>query len=160
MSNITLDEKDFEILRILQKDAKTTAKAISRKISSPITTVYSRINRMEEAGIISSYKTVLDPYKLGKPTTAFILTNFTYRTPGVEEPLDQHSVAKEIAGFKEVQEIHIISGDWDLIIKLKAANVADVGNFVVNKLRTVRGVAKTLTCMVFESMKETSDLHI
>ena len=99
MSNITLDEKDLEILRLLQTDAKTTAKSISRKINSPITTVYSRINRMEEAGIINSYKTVLNPHKLGKPTTAFILANFTYRTPGVEEPLDQRSVAKEIAGL-------------------------------------------------------------
>lgn len=160
MSHVTLDEKDLEILRILQTDAKATAKTISRKISSPITTVYSRINRMEEAGVIKSYKTVLDPHKLGKPTTAFIMANFTYRTPGVEELLDQRSVANIIAGFREVQELHVISGNWDLILKLKAANLAEVGDFVVNKLRTLRGVEKTLTCMVFESMKETSDLNI
>lgn len=133
---------------------------ISRRIGSPITTVYSRIKRLEDSGVIKGYKPVLDAAKLGRPTTAFILASFTYRTPGVEEPLDQRQIARKVARFLEVQEVHIITGDWDILIKVKERDVAAIGRFVVDKLRTVRGIEKTLTCMVFDTAKETLDIAV
>jgi len=155
-----IDEKDLEIMRLLQDDAKISAKEISRRIESPITTVYSRIKRLEETGVIRGYKPLLDAGKLGRPTTAFIFASITYRVPGSLEPLDQREIARQVARFPEVQEVHIITGDWDLLIKVKERDVAAVGGFVVDKLRTVRGIEKTLTCMVFDAVKETTDLHL
>ncbi|MCJ7713514.1 Lrp/AsnC ligand binding domain-containing protein, partial [Candidatus Bathyarchaeota archaeon] len=60
----------------------------------------------------------------------------------------------------EVQEVHIITGDWDLIIKLRAEAVDSIGKFVIDKLRLINGLEKTLTCMVFETIKETTKLII
>jgi DNA-binding Lrp family transcriptional regulator len=157
---LSVDEKDIEIMRMLQEDAKASARDISRRVGSPITTVYSRIKRLEEEGVIRGYKPVLDAGKLGRPTTAFVFASITYRTPGSSEPLDQRAIAREVARFPEVQEVHIITGDWDLLIKVKERDVASVGGFVVDKLRTVRGIEKTLTCMVFDAVKETTDLPL
>jgi DNA-binding Lrp family transcriptional regulator len=56
--------------------------------------------------------------------------------------------------------VHIITGDWDLLIKLKGKDVDTVGKIVIDKLRRVRGIEKTLTCMVFETCKETTELPI
>ena len=151
----SLDEWDVEILRLLQEDAKLSAKEVSHRIDRPTTTVYSRIKRLENLGFIRGYNALLDASKLGRPTTAFILASFTYRMPGVERPLDQRLIAKEVARFQEVQEVHIIAGDWDILIKVKDSDVASVGRFVVDKLRTVQGIEKTLTCMVFDTVKET-----
>jgi DNA-binding Lrp family transcriptional regulator len=72
--------------------------------------------------------------------------------------VSQRQVAEEIAQFPEVQEVHIITGDWDLLVKLRAENVDAVGRFVVDKLRLIKGLEKTLTCMVFETVKETTSL--
>ena len=155
-----VDEKDLEILRLLQEDAKIPAKEISRRIGSPITTVYSRIKKLEDSGIIAGYRPIIDAGALGKPTTAFIFASITYRTPGNSNPLDQRSIARQVARFPEVQEVHIITGDWDLLIKVKERDVASVGGFVVDKLRTVRGIEKTLTCMVFDAVKETQDFPL
>lgn len=160
MSSNIIDEKDQEILYMLMRDAKVSAKEIGLRIDAPITTVYSRIKRLEDAGIIKGYKPVLDAAMLGRPTTAFIFVQFSYRPPGVDHDLDQRQCAKEVAKFPEVQEIHIISGDWDFLIKVKERDVAAVGKFVVDKLRTVKGISKTLTCMVFDSVKETIDIPI
>jgi DNA-binding Lrp family transcriptional regulator len=154
------DEKDIEILRLLQRDAKISAREISDRLGSPITTVYSRIKRLEDSGIIKGYKPVLDAEKMGRPTTAFILASFAYMTPGVEEPLDQRQIAKEVARLSEVQEVHIIAGDWDILIKVKERDVAAVGRFVVDKLRNIRGIERTLTCMVFDAVKETTDIAL
>jgi DNA-binding Lrp family transcriptional regulator len=160
MSELKIDEMDLKIIRILQENAKTPAKEISLKIDSPITTIYSRIKRMEDSGIIRGYKPILNAEKLGKPTTAFVFISFIYRQPGVNETLDQKKIAEEISTFPEVQEVHIISGDWDILIKIKAEDVAAVGDFVTEKLRKYYGISKTLTCMVFQSIKESLDISI
>ena len=68
--------------------------------------------------------------------------------------------SKEIAKFAEVQEVHIITGDWDLLIKVKAENVEAIGKFVIDKLRLVKGIEKTLTCVVFETEKETTEIPL
>jgi Lrp/AsnC family leucine-responsive transcriptional regulator len=156
---LKLDEKDIAILFLIQKDCKLTAREIARKIESPITTVFAKIRRMEEIGIIKEYRAVLDPKKLDCRTTAFILASVTYGVRN-DEMFSQRDKAAEIARFPEVQEVHIITGDWDLLIKLKAENVDSVGQFVIDKLRFIRGIEKTLTCMVFETCKETTEIPL
>ncbi len=153
-----LDKKDVEILKQLQKNCKIAAKEIARKIDSPITTVYAKMRRMEELGIIKQYKAILDSKKLDKGTTAFILASFAYRQGGREKPLSQRDVARQIAAFPEVQEVHIITGGWDILIKVKADHVDTLGKLVMDKLRTVEGIENTLSCVVYETVKETTDV--
>ena len=157
---MSFDEKDLEILRLLQEDAKIPAREIGRRIGSPITTVYSRIKKLEDTGVIMGYRPILNAGALGRPTTAFIFASITYRIPGISAPLDQRSIAREVGRFPEVQEVHIITGDWDLLIKVKERDVISMGDFVVDKLRAVRGIEKTLTCMVFDAVKETQYLPL
>jgi DNA-binding Lrp family transcriptional regulator len=154
-----LDEKDLRILALLQKNCRMTAKEIARKIDSPVTTVFAKIKRMEKLGIIKDYKAVLDAKKLQRGTTAFILASFSYRLKG-EELLSQREIVRQIARFPEVQEVHIITGDWDILIKVREKDVDTIGNFVIDRLRAVKGIEKTLTCMVFETEKETTDIKL
>lgn len=153
-----LDEKDSAILRLVQANSKLTAKQISKKVNAPITTVFAKIKRMEDLGIIKEYRAIVASEKLNVGTAAFILASVSYRTNVDGAPVSQRAVAKEIAKFPEVQEVHIITGDWDLLVKLRAENVDAVGKFVVDKLRLIQGLEKTLTCMVFETVKETTEV--
>jgi Lrp/AsnC family transcriptional regulator, leucine-responsive regulatory protein len=154
-----LDEKDLAILTLIQDDSKLTANQIAKKINSPITTVFAKIKRMETLGIIKQYRAILSPEKLNLGTSAFILAQVSYRTKNDNETsITQRDVAEEIARFPEVQEVHIITGDWDLLVKLRAESVDAVGKFVVDKLRSIKGLDKTLTSMVFETVKETTSL--
>jgi len=158
--SIRLDEKDTAILALIQENSKLTAKQIAKKISAPITTVFAKTKRMEELGIIKEYRAILAPEKLGSSTTAFILASVSYRMKADDVPISQRIVAEEIAKFAEVQEVHIITGDWDLLIKLRAESVDSIGKFVVDKLRLIKGLEKTLTCMVFETVKETTKIAL
>jgi Lrp/AsnC family leucine-responsive transcriptional regulator len=152
-----LNEKDLDILNLLQKNCRMTTKEIAQIIESPVTTVFAKMKRMQELGVIKDYKAVLNAQKLNKGTTAFILASFSY---SVKEgaSLSQRKIAKEIAMLPEVQEVHIITGDWDILIKVKERDVETIGKFVIDKLRLVKGIEKTLTCMVFETEKETTDI--
>jgi len=155
-----LDAKDTAILTLLQRDCKLTAREIARRINSPITTVFAKIKRMETLGVIKEYRAIVDPNKLDKGTAAFILASVTYEARNGEQPFSQRDRASEIARFPEVQEVHIITGDWDLLIKLRADSVNSIGQFVIDKLRFVKGIQKTLTCMVFDTVKETTEIPI
>src|SRR4030066_2292251 len=155
---IKLDEKDMGILALIQGNSKLTAKQIAKRINAPITTVFAKTKRMEELGIIKEYRAILAPEKLGSTTAAFILAAVSYRAKADNSPVSQRAVAEEISKFPEVQEVHIITGDWDLLIKLRAENVEAIGKFVVDKLRLIKGLEKTLTCMVFEPVKESTSL--
>jgi len=155
-----LDAKDTAILTLVQRDCKLTAREIAKRINSPITTVFAKIKRMETLGIIKEYRAIVDPKKLDSGTAAFILASVTYEARNGEQPFSQRDRASEIARFPEVQEVHIITGDWDLLIKLRADSVNSVGQFVIDKLRFVKGIQKTLTCMVFDTIKETTEIPI
>ena len=154
-----LDEKDLAILTLIQENSKLTANQIAKKINTPITTVFAKTKRMEEMGIIKEYRAILNPEKLNLGTAAFILASVSYSAKNLDEtPISQRQVAEEIARFPEVQEVHIITGDWDLLVKLRGENVEAIGKFVVDKLRLIQGLDKTLTCMVFETVKESTIL--
>ena len=155
---VKLDEKDIAILALIQENSNLTAKRVSKKINVPITTVFAKIKRMEELGVIKEYRAIVAPEKLGLGTAAFILASVSYRAKADDLPISQRTVAEEIAKFSEVQEVHIITGDWDLLIKLRAEDVDVIGKFVVDKLRLIKGLEKTLTCMVFETVKETTKI--
>jgi Lrp/AsnC family leucine-responsive transcriptional regulator len=158
---VKLDENDLAILMLLQKNCRMTAREIARKIGSPITTVFAKIKRMERQKIIKEYKAILDSKRLNFGATAFILASFSYRIGKNEEiTISQRVIAEQIAKFPEVQEVHIISGDWDILIKVKERDVDAIGKFVIDKLRTVKGVEKTLTCVVFDTQKETTEITL
>jgi len=154
--DLKLDEKDLAILALIQENSTLTAKQIAKKINAPITTVFAKTKRMEDLGVIKEYRAVLAPEKLDSGTAAFILASVSYRAKADDMPISQRTVAEEISKFPEVQEVHIITGDWDLLIKLRAENVDSIGKFVVDKLRLIKGLEKSLTCMVFETVKETT----
>jgi Lrp/AsnC family leucine-responsive transcriptional regulator len=157
--SVKLDEKDLAILTLIQENSKLTANQIAKKINTPITTVFAKTKRMEEMGIIKQYRAILSPEKLNLGTAAFILAAVSYGAKNDDKtPISQRQVAEEIARFPEVQEVHVITGDWDLLVKLRGENVEAIGRFVVDKLRSIKGLDKTLTCMVFETVKESTSL--
>src|SRR3972149_6948251 len=125
--SIKLHGKDIAILLLIQENSKLTANQIAKKTNTPITTVFAKIKRMEEMGIIKQYRAILSPEKLNLGTAAFILASVSYRTKDDEKPITQRDVAEEIARFPEVQEVHVITGDWDLLVKLRAEHVEAVG---------------------------------
>lgn len=151
MAKHNLDQVDVEILKTLSKDAKLTTKELARRLQSPVSTIFSRVRRLEKEGVIKRYVAILDPKKFGKETVAFVLVSFS--TQG-QNSVSQRDVAKRIAEFPEVQEAHIITGDWDILLKVRVSTVEELGNFVVDKLRSVKGISKTVTSLVLSTEKE------
>jgi len=154
-----MDHIDKTILRLLQEDSKISAKEISKETGSPINTIYSRIKKLEDSGIIKGYKAILDDTKMGFSTTAFILANADLSQVDLEKYPD-YSISAEIHKFPQVQEVFVVSGSWDYLIKVKGSTPTSLGEFVLKTLGMVKGLSATMTMVVFRKEKETLDLPI
>ena len=79
----------------------------------PRATVHERIKRMVEKGIIKGFTVKIDHAKMGRPITAFILISFL-----PEPTISQRNLAQDIAMMEGVQEVHLISGEYDILVKV------------------------------------------
>lgn len=144
-----LDEKDRAILEELRADSKKTTKTIAENTGIPRTTVHDRIHKMEQGGIIRRFTVVPNYELIGEPTTAFVFISYNNT-----ESANQRDLAQALANLPGVYEVHMISGDWDILAKVRGENVERIGELVTDSLRKLPGVGKTVTCAVFKTVKD------
>ncbi len=144
-----MDEKDFAILEKLMENARKPVKEIAKEVKLPRTTVAERIKKLVNKGIIRKFTTILNYEKIGMPITAFILVSF------IPNPdISQRELAREISKIENVREVYIIAGEWDLLLKVRGKDMEEIGKLVLDKLRGMKGVGKTITCTCFSVIKE------
>jgi Lrp/AsnC family leucine-responsive transcriptional regulator len=148
MSNM-IDKKDEMILSELKKNARNSTKKIATNIGIPRVTVHDRIQKMIKGDIIKSFNVSINYKKIGFSTEVFIFVSFL---PNYN--ISQRQLAKLIAELPGVYEVHIISGEYDLILKVRGRTLEEIGKLVVDKLRQLKGVGRTLTFVCFETVKE------
>ncbi|KYK24334.1 transcriptional regulator [Thermoplasmatales archaeon SM1-50] len=144
-----IDKKDEMIITELKKNARNSTKNIAENIHLPRVTVHDRIHKLIKQGIIKSFNVSIDYNKIGYTTEVFIFISFL---PNPD--ISQRELAKRIAQFPGIHEVHIISGEYDLLLKVRGKTMEDIGTLVVDKLRQVKGVGRTLTFACFETVKE------
>jgi DNA-binding Lrp family transcriptional regulator len=143
------DEKDLFILRILQKDAKLSIRDIAVRINLSPTPTHERIKRLEKLGIIKGYTTVVDRKKINKGMMVICMVALNVhnkKTAGV--------FIEQVSKLKEVVEFYNISGEFDFMLKILAANMDDFHEFFVNKLSEIEGIGQTKSIFVMNSIKE------
>ncbi|MBU7016019.1 MAG: Lrp/AsnC family transcriptional regulator [Theionarchaea archaeon] len=148
MSNM-IDDKDRELIDVLRENSRLKTKNISKMVKMPRTTVHHRIKKLEEEKIIKRYTIVPDYSKIGSPVTAFILVSFL---PTMDAK--QREVAEKISHIKGVYEVHLISGEWDMLLKVRSSSMEKIGELVIDDLREIKGVGRTVTCGCFSTVKE------
>lgn len=146
-----MDEKDKKILDILLYNSRLSNKEISRKTLIPITTIYNRRKRLEKTGIIKKYTLDLDLRKLGKMISAYILISVDYKELKLSKKT-QERLGEEIRKSPYVKFVSLLAGETDLLVRVDVEDVDKLNNFVLNKLRTIPGVDKTVTMVVLKDI--------
>lgn len=147
-----LNDLDRKILRLLRADAKIVLKDIADELDSTPSTIHNRLKKLEDIGVILKHTIDLNLDYFGFNLSSFVMLKYDKR----ETKLDSEELAKQIANIKRVQEVHLISGDFDMILKVRAKDVEDLGNFVNKELNTLKGVASSTTYVSFKSIKVTN----
>ena len=150
---IALDQKDLLILKLLQENARITIKEISDKMHLSTTPVHERIKRMEEAGVIKQYATLVDHTKVkkGLMVICYVSLNLHNKNAGSK-------FIKAIQEMNDVIECYNISGEFDFMLKVVAENMDAYYDFHVNKLSQVENMGRLQSVFVMGIIKQTHQL--
>jgi Lrp/AsnC family transcriptional regulator, leucine-responsive regulatory protein len=145
-----LDEKDLLILRLLQEDAKMTVREIAAKVHLSTTPVHERIRRMEEAGVILQYATLVNHSRVKKGLMVICYISLKEHS--------KKSGAKFIRTINELSEViecYNISGEFDFMLKVVAENMDAYYDFHVNKLGQLENIGHMQSTFVMGVIKQT-----
>lgn len=153
-----LSKKDKMILEELQKDCRQSMRKLSRKLGIPATTIHERIRKMIKKGVIKKFSAILDLEKIGLPTTAIVLV----KRSGTEKKgkIDYKHIGKVLSKFPEIQEVYVVTGEYDAILKIRGKSEKEIGAYVVDKLWNISDVERSITCFVLHASKEENELKL
>jgi Lrp/AsnC family leucine-responsive transcriptional regulator len=143
--SLKLDEVDQGIIERLKEDARTTFVDIGKALDVSDATVYNRVKRLNEAGVIKRFTIEVDEAAVGKKVSGFILVNV--RPGAVKE------VSRQLCEVEKVSEVHEIHGSEDLIVKVRAKNLGRLRS-VILRVREIPDVVQTEFIPVFKTWKD------
>lgn len=146
-TRIKLDNKDIEILRLLQRNGRVSLDEIARTLNMPKSTIHYRIKRLERSGIIEAYYAKLNVESLGKDyiTATFVRAKYG---PGYHE-----IVGRKLASIPGVWAVYFVLGDIDFIV-LSRANDRDDFMRILNQMMSIKGIERTSTHVIIKVIKE------
>jgi Lrp/AsnC family transcriptional regulator for asnA, asnC and gidA len=145
---ISLDTLDWEILRALQENSKQTYSEVGRKLGVAHTTIYDRIKKLENIGVIKKWTIDIDPEKIGINYISAHMTVYT-------DPKESDNVAKNLSDAKEILEVSIsLSEELLIIAKVFARNQNELHTFIAKKVAPLQGVLRIRTSIITKKYKE------
>ena len=144
---IEIDGIDKEILRDLMEDARKPILQIANKIGISGAAIHQRLRKLEQAGVISGSKFIVDTKVLGYSTMAFI---------GIylEKASSNPEVVKELKKIPEVLECHYTTGNWSILIKIICRDNEHLMQLLNKKIQHIDGVSRTETYISLEQQIE------
>jgi Lrp/AsnC family leucine-responsive transcriptional regulator len=132
-----LDERDLDILAVLQEDARATYADVARRVGLSASAVHDRVRKLEQAGVIRGYRAVVDPEAVGLYVTALIAA-----TPfDAGQPDD---LPERVAGFPEVEDCYSVAGEANYILKVRTRTTSELED-LIRRLRETAHVATRTT---------------
>ena len=150
-----MDQIDRTILRILQKDAKKTAKQIANKLHMTTSPVYERIRRLEKKGYIKNYVAILDKTLIDRSVTTICQVSMRYHDEAFIEKFEE-----QIQKLEEVQECYHMAGQVDFILKIHTKSLEEFHEFIRYKLSKIENIGVTNSAFVLKEIKHTSAYYI
>jgi len=150
-----LDRIDRNILDELQNDGRLSNVELSKRVGLSPTPCLERVKRLENDGYISGYKAILNPEKLGAALLVIVEITLTKTSPDVFDDF-----SKAVHELDVIQECHLVSGDFDFLLKTRVADMAAYRQLLGDTLLRLPAVSESRTYVVMEEVKSNNMLPI
>ena len=143
-----LDLIDRKILSALRDDGRLSMNDLAQKVGLSTSPCWTRVKRLEASGAIEGYVAVLDHKVIGAPNVVF-----------VEVTLDRHDdkvlekFGSALAGFPEVIEAHLVTGEYDYLVKVAVAGTEHYERFLRESLYRIEGIRHSRSTFALRTMK-------
>lgn len=138
------DSIDIQILNCLLSNSRVTTTSIADRVGISNVATKQRMSKMEKAGIIKGYTTVLDYSAIGYRTVAYL---------GIflEKAKDYHGVIAQLEEVPQIIEAHFTTGNYSIFAKVVAKDNEDLMDILSTSVQSIDGIARTET---FISLQE------
>lgn len=143
MANQKLDQLDKRILKLIADDARIPFLEVARVCNVSGAAIHQRIQKLTAMGILKGSQFIIDPEKLGYETCAYVGLN-------LKNPESFDEVVERLKAIPEVVECHYTTGDYDLFIKIYAANNHHLLNIIHDQLQPL-GLARSESIISFHA---------
>ncbi|NGM61443.1 Lrp/AsnC family transcriptional regulator [Sphingobacterium sp. SGG-5] len=151
--DINLDHIDYQILRILQNNARTNNADIARDLRMAPSAILERVKKLEQKEVILQYNAKINVQALEQTLLSFIFIK-------TSDIIGEQRIGHLLADIPEVQEVHDIAGDDGYLIKVRTRDAAGLVDLMRNTLGKIEGILSTRTTIVLETVKEEQKLVI
>jgi len=139
-----LDGKDIKILEILKADARLPIREIAKQTKIRPSTVHQRIQKLVESGVIEKFTIKLNDKEIGENFIVFMLVKGS----------TSEYVDNRFLNDRHVKEVFGVTGEYDLLIKLKFTNVEEFNGFILKFRKENKEIQSTLTMVATANLKE------
>ena len=150
-----LDETDLQILKTLQKNAKMTTKELADAVHLTPTPVFERQKRLEKKGYIKKDIAIVDPEMLGLGLQVYCKVKLKQINHEIAD-----AFVRRIQRIPEVTECYNTSGAYDYLLKVRARDMKQYQQFVLNKLGDIESLASIESTFVMSEVKQTYGIQI
>ena len=148
---VELDALDLEILRILMKNCRKSAREIARELGKSPTIIAKKVRKLEELGVVKSCRAVVDVKKLGFGIMALIMLNV--------EGAHIEEVERVLAKEPNVRGVYDITGEFDVAILALFRDVDELDRFVKRMLKNPF-IKRSVTSVIFKAVKDEINIDI
>ncbi|MDQ2137710.1 winged helix-turn-helix transcriptional regulator [Alcaligenaceae bacterium A4P071] len=150
-----LDRTDLNILDILQKDGRIAITELAAKVNLSTTPCSERVKRMEREGVIEGYYARLNPKAVKKELLVFLEINLSAKSGDVFD-----KVRRELLQIPEVLECHLVSGEFDYLVKARLPEMRAYRKLLGELLKRLPASATSRSYIVMEEVKESLYLSL
>ncbi|AGI67592.1 AsnC family transcriptional regulator [Octadecabacter antarcticus 307] len=146
-----MDEKDTQIIRVLQRDGRITNQDLAAEVNLSPSPCLRRVKLLEQGGVIKGYCADIDAKTYGLPLTVFVRVSLDSHTEATVMQFEQ-----DIARVDQVLECFVMTGVSDYLLRVVVADLSDYENFVRRKLHPIGGIASIDSSFVYGVVKKTN----
>ena len=146
---------DRNILRVLQKDGRTSYADLSRQVGLSATPCVERVKRLERDKVIMGYTALVSPEFLDAALVVFAQVRLSRTSPDIFKEFRD-----AVMRIDEVQECYLVSGNFDYLIKARMEDMAAYKTFYVDTLLRLPGVQDCTSYVVMDQIKETLEVPV
>jgi DNA-binding Lrp family transcriptional regulator len=149
-----MDEKDLEILRILEENGRISSEEIATMTTLSENDVASRIRALENARVIRKYTAVINWEKAGNGEVSAIIE----LKVSPERDFGYDRIAERLSRFSQVKSVRLITGTYDLQLLVTGRNMQEVSRFVSEHVAPMDRIRETATHIIMRPYKENGNI--
>lgn len=140
-----LDDVDRAIVAALRQDGRLSMRALADRVHISRAGAYTRVQRLENAGVITGYTAQVDPQRYGHGLSAYV--HLKIAQPAWKQ------LRTRLLTITEVEHAALVSGETDIVLLVRTRDIAALRELVLNSFQNMPEVISTQTVLIFDELQ-------